>query len=84
MNYTTRTEVRKIFKSLGYKVSFVRNPFNSSLCNIAFKNEAMLKPCVVSASNCYPSDFRENHKDVFEESLNLKGFYLSDTDQKIV
>ena len=81
---TTRKEVRQLFRAIGYSVSFVRNPFNNSLCNIAFKNEDMLKPCIVSASNCYSSDFREKHKPAFSLACSFTSRYLIDTDQKIV
>lgn len=81
---TTRKIVREVFKKIGYKVSFPRNPFNDSLCNIAFKTGDMLKPIVVAAANCQTPETYEKHRKAFELALSFKGFQLTDTDQKIV
>jgi hypothetical protein len=81
---TTRKEVRQLFKAIGYSVSFPHNSLNDSICNLAFKNTGMLKPVVVSPSNCYSSDFRESHKQAFELANSFNYHYLVDTDQKIV
>ena len=81
----TRNEIRQAFKAIGYKVSFVRNPFfNGDLCNIAFQGPDMLKPCIVSASGAYGVEFHQKHTKAFELALSFKGCILSDTEQKIV
>ena len=81
---TTRKEVRAQFKEIGYKVSFIRNPFKDSLCNIAFKNDTMLKPCEVNSSNVYSEDFYTKHNKAFVLANSLKHSILTDTDQKII
>lgn len=79
-----RREVRAMFKAIGYKVSFVRNPFNDALCNLAFKNDEMLKPVTVSASSCYSKEAFDLHKQAFDLVSSLKGTWLDDTEQKII
>ena len=81
---TTRKEVRAAFKKTGYKVSFVRNPFNGSVCNIAFKDDTMSKPCEVSSASAYGADFRTKHASAFNLALSYNQHLLTDTDQKIV
>lgn len=81
---TTRTEIRKAFKEIGYSVSFKRNPFKDSICNIAFKTHDMLKPIVVNASTCYSAETFETHKEAFALANSYKGFTMTDTEQKIV
>ena len=79
---TTRSEVRKAFKAIGYKASFKRNPFNDSLAAICFQSPDMLKP--ETLGNVYPVEYRQKHNPAFVLALRFKGMYLTDTDQKIV
>lgn len=81
---TTRNEVRKAFKAIGYNVSFKRNPFNDSICNVAFKDASILKPIVVASANCFSPETYEKHKPAFLLANSFKGYTLTDTDQKIV
>lgn len=81
---TTRTIIRKQFAAIGYKVSFKRNPFNSNLCSLAWKDDVMLKPQEMSSCNCYGSEFITKHQAAFTLSNSLKNYILTDTDQKIV
>lgn len=81
---TTRNDVRKAFKEIGYKVSFKRNPFNDTLCNLGFQSADMLKPIVVAASNCYSVETYSIHEQAFALACSYKGTKLTDTDQKIV
>ena len=81
---TTRTEVRKAFKAIGYSVSFKRNPFKDTVCNIAFKTAEMINPIVANGSTCYSAETFESHKKAFALANDFKGFVMTDTDQKIV
>ncbi len=79
-----RKTIRKAFKDIGYKVSFQINPFNCDICNIAFKNDEMLKPAVVSSGSVYGAEFYTAHKPAFDLAGKFKGEFMEDTDQKIV
>ena len=81
---TTRKVIRQAFKAIGYTVSFKRNPFKGTLCNIAFKNAAMYSPIVVSAANVYSAETYTEHRAAFELATSFKGATLSDTEQKVV
>ena len=81
---TTRKEIRKAFKEIGYSVSFKRNPFNDAICNIAFKNSEMLKPIVVASANCYSSETFHKHNVAFALANSFKGYKMTDTEQQIV
>jgi hypothetical protein len=81
---TTRKDIRNAFKVIGYTVSFKRNTFNDSLCNLAFKSPEMLKPIVVAPANCYSVETIEKHKKAFDLANSYNGDYLTDTEQKIV
>lgn len=78
-----RKTIRKAFKDIGYTVSFKRNPFNANLCNLAFKNDEMLKPVAVTSSSVYGADFRQTHAAAFDLANKFRGEFLEDTDQKI-
>ena len=81
---TTRSDIRKAFKAIGYRVSFKRNPIQDTLCTISFQSPDMLKPCEVSSCAVYSAEFRLQHDMAFALSNNFRGQYLADTDQKIV
>lgn len=81
---TTRNDIRKAFKAIGYRVSFKRNPFKDTLCTIAFQSADMLKPCEVSSSSVYGSEFLQQHAAAFALANSYRGQVLEDTEQKIV
>ena len=81
---TNRKDIRAAFKSIGYSVSFQRNPFNPDICNLGFKTPDMLKPIVCNSSNCFSSETFEKHRLAFDLATSYKGQYLVDTEQKIV
>ena len=81
---TTRIDIRKAFKAIGYRVSFKRNPFRGTLCTIAFQSPDMLKPCEVSSSSVYGAEFRQQHEAAFSMANGYRGHFLEDTEQKIV
>jgi len=81
MQNTTRKEVRQAFKSAGYSVSFKRNPFNSDICSLAWRNPDMLRPV---DGNVFSAEFYSQHKIAFDLANSFKQVYLTDTDQKIV
>ena len=83
-NTTERKVIRQEFKKIGYKVSFQRNSFNDNLVHLAFKDDSMLKPEKVLRGNCYSPEFYNAHKAAFELAGSFMGFYLTDTEQKIV
>lgn len=80
----TRNDIRKAFRAIGYKVSFVRNPVRNSLCNIAFQSADMLKPCAVCSAGVYSAEFRQQHDAAFSLALSFVGVVLEDTEQKIL
>ena len=87
MKLTNRKDIRKAFKTIGYKVSFKSNPFNRNLCNIAFlpmilDNPAQ-KPIIISSANCYSKELIGKHKTAFDLANKYKGCLLEDTEQKI-
>lgn len=84
MTTTTRSDVRKAFKAIGYRVSFKRNPFKDTLCTIAFQSPNMLKPCEVSSSSVYGADFYQQHENAFRLAGIYRGQFLEDTEQKII
>lgn len=81
---TTRSDVRKAFKAIGYRVSFKRNPFKDTLCTIAFQSPDMLKPCEVSSCAVYSTEFSLQHDAAFTLTNHFRGQFLDDTEQKIV
>ena len=84
MTTTTRNDIRKTFKAIGYRVSFKRNPFKDTLCTIAFQSPDMLKPCEISSSSVYGADFHQQHEAAFALANGYRGHFLEDTDQKII
>ena len=83
MTTTTRSDVRKAFKAIGYRVSFKRNPFKDALCTIAFQSPDMLKPCEVSNGSVYGADFHQQHEAAFRLADIYRSQFLEDTEQKI-
>lgn len=81
---TTRNDIRAAFRSIGYRISFRRNPLKDTLCTIAFQSPDMLKPCEVSSSSVYGAEFYQQHAAAFILAGIYRGQFLEDTDQKII
>lgn len=78
---TTRNEIRKAFKSVGYRVSFVRNPLNDAIVRLSFGDDGLH---FISTGDCVGADFYSKHHQAYELAVKFKGFFLTDTDQRIV
>lgn len=78
---TTRNEVRKAFKSIGYRVSFVRNPLNDSIVRLSFSDDGL---DFISTGDCIDADSYEKNRQAYELAVKFEGSCLTDTDQKVV
>ena len=83
---TTRNDIRKAFKAIGYKAGFKRNPMNDNICNVTFQDTegTLIKPVIVSQSNIVSKEFYDKHKPAFDLAVSFSGVFLEDTEQKIV
>lgn len=74
-----KSDIRKKAKNIGYKIQFKTNSFNSDIVTVGFKHGNYS----TIGSNCFHSDFINEHKQIFELLKSLDGLILECSNQKI-
>ena len=78
---TTKSEIRKNFKSAGYEVAFRTNPLNPKLVSMTVKDD---KGHSVVAGDVFSAAMIDQHREAFTLYNKYQGIVLGDSHQKIV